>query len=137
MVAALLAGVVLEGRLVLVDGCRLGRLTLVLGDPGRAQARLVAMSEALISTLERFWPSGVSQERCSSRPVTVTRVPRARDSVAFSASSAQATTSKKLVDSSQVSSSRLSQRRLTAMLKLVVACPEGVKRSSGPWSGSR
>jgi hypothetical protein len=86
-----------------------------------AQRRLVAMSSALISTLERFCPSGVSQERCSSRPVTVTRVPRARDSVAFSASSPQAITSKKLVDSSQVLSSRLSQRRFTAIPKLVIA----------------
>ncbi len=57
-------------------------------------------SSATTSTLDRLSPSGVSQLRWSSRPVTMTREPLVRLSAAFSAISRQHTTSKKETASS-------------------------------------
>src|SRR5271154_4674735 len=96
-----------------------------------AQRRLGAISSATISTLDRLSPSWVSHERCSRRPVTITREPRARLSDAFSAISRQHTTSKNDVASSHSWVWRFCQRRLTANPKEAVGCPVLVKRSSG------
>src|SRR6185369_14773368 len=60
-----------------------------------AHRRLGAISSATISTTERFSPCSVSQLRCSSRPVTTTRVPLPIDSATFSAISRQHTTLRK------------------------------------------
>ena len=79
------------------------------------------ISSATTSTFERLSPSGVSQLRCSRRPVTMTREPRLSDSAAFSAISRQHTTSKKEVASSHSWVWRFCHRRLTARPKLAVA----------------
>src|SRR5205807_4833818 len=59
-----------------------------------AHRRLGPISSAMTSIFERLSPSWLSQLRCSSRPVTITRDPRVSDSLAFSAISRQHTTSK-------------------------------------------
>ena len=96
-----------------------------------AQRRLGPISSATISILERCSPSGVSQERCSRRPVTSTRAPLVSDSLAFSAISRQQTTSKNDTASFFSLVWRSFQTRLTASPKVAVAWPLGVKRSSG------
>src|ERR1019366_6737162 len=94
-----------------------------------AQRMLGPISSA--TTFDRLSPSGVSQLRCSRRPVTMTREPRLRLSAAFSAISRQQTTSKNEVASSHSCVWRFCHRRLTANPKLAVAWPVLVKRSSG------
>ncbi len=51
------------------------------------------------STTDRLSPSWVSQVRCSSEPVTMTRIPLVSDSATFSAMSRQHVPEKKLVSS--------------------------------------
>src|SRR5262249_8233139 len=96
-----------------------------------AQRRLGAISSATISTTERFSPCSVSQLRCSSRPVTTTRVPFPIDSATFSAISRQHTTLRKLVCSSHSFVWRFCQRRLTATENDALAAPPAVYRISG------
>src|SRR6202012_6222561 len=96
-----------------------------------AQRREGPISSATTSTFERLSPSWVSQLRCSSRPATMTRAPRVRVSLTFSAISLQHTTSKKDVASSHSWVWRFCQRRLTASPKEAVGCPVLVNRSSG------
>jgi hypothetical protein len=96
-----------------------------------AQRRLGPTSSAMTSTLDRFWPSSVSQERCSRRPVMIARLPFWRVSETFWPSWAQQTTSKNDVCSSHCWVWRFIQRRLTARPNVAMAWPEGVKRSSG------
>src|SRR5271166_1475252 len=91
-----------------------------------AKSRLGPISSATISTFERRSPSSVSQLRCSSRPVTTTRMPLARLRAAFSARSRQQTTSKNETASSHSLVSRSCQRRLTATPSRVVAWPSRV-----------
>src|SRR6202044_4292196 len=89
------------------------------------------ISSATTSIFDRLSPSGVSQLRCSRRPVTITRAPRLRLSAAFSAISRQQTTSKNEVASSHSWVWRFCHRRLTANPKVTLAWPVLVKRSSG------
>src|SRR5487761_2081920 len=84
-----------------------------------------ATSSATHSNLDRLLPSLSVHERCSIRPVTVTRQPFSSDSAQFSARLSHATQSKKCVTSS---SPRL---RFSAMVKLATGLPPGVKRNSG------
>jgi hypothetical protein len=91
-----------------------------------AQRRLGPISSATTSTTVRFSPWGVSQERCSRRPVTTTRVPLVIDSPMFSAISRQATTLKKETCSSHSWVWRFCQRRLTARPNDAVAAPPAV-----------
>ena len=60
-------------------------LRLVLVTVAVAHLRLGPRSSASISTTVLFSPSWFSQERCFSRPVTTTRLPRVSVSAAFSA----------------------------------------------------
>ena len=62
------------------DELRLVFVTLAV-----AHFRLGPRSSASISTTVRFSPSWFSQERCFSRPVTTTLLPRVSVSAAFSA----------------------------------------------------
>jgi hypothetical protein len=66
-----------------------------------AHLRLAPTSSASSSVTERFSPSGVSQLRWRSRPVTITRSPLPRDSARFSAWPRQTFTLKKLVSPSR------------------------------------
>ena len=82
------------------------------------------------SVTDRFSPSGVSQLRWRSRPVTITRSPLARESARFSAWPRQTLTLKKLVSPSRHWPSCWT-RWVTATRRLVTAIPLLVKRTSG------
>src|SRR5204863_9423738 len=75
--------------------------------------------------------SWVSQERCCSRPVTTTRVPRVSDSATFSARVRHAFTLKYDVSPSFHCPDSSLYRRLTATRNLQTAAPFGAYRSSG------
>src|SRR5579884_1337767 len=96
-----------------------------------AKRRLGATSSATTSTFECLVPSWPSQVRCSSRPLTTTRLPRAKDWSQFSPRVPQATTSMNDVDSSHSLDWRFCHLRLTATPKVAMAWPAPVKRSSG------
>ena len=84
------------------------------------------------STTVRFSPSLVSYDRCLSRPVTMTRVPRVSDSATFSAYCRHTAQRMKTVSPSFHSLVCLSRSRVVdATVKLATAAPLGVKRSSG------
>jgi len=86
-----------------------------------AQRRLGPISSAATSTTVRFSPSWVSHERCSSRPVTMTRMPLLSDSAAFSAISRHTTMLKNETFSSHSLVWRFCQRRLTARPNVATA----------------
>jgi hypothetical protein len=80
----------------------------------------------------RFSPSRVSYDRCLSRPDTMTRMPRVRDSATFSA--AWRHTLQRMNSASPSFHSpdwRSKVRGVAATVKLATAAPDGVKRSSG------
>ena len=89
-----------------------------------------ATSSASTSTTERLSPSGVSQLRDLSRPMTTARSPLDSDSVTCSASCRQTLTRKKLVSPSRQLSPSLT-RAVTARRKLATGLPLGVCLSSG------
>src|SRR4051812_1273574 len=100
---------------------RLALVTLAV-----AHFRLGPRSSASISMTVRFSPSWFSQERCLRRPVTTTRVPRVRDSAAFSASARQALTEKYDVSPSFHCPFSSLNRGLTATRNFATAAPLGV-----------
>jgi hypothetical protein len=89
---------------------------------GRGPLELAPTSSASISATDRFSPSGVSQVRCRSRPVTMTRSPFARESARCSAWPRQTLTLKKLVSPSRHSPSCW-MRWVTATRRLVTGVP--------------
>src|SRR5512133_3971609 len=104
-------------------------------------------SSASISVTDRLSPSGVSQLRCRSRPVTITRSPLESESARCSACPRQTLTLRKLVSPSRHSPSCW-MRWVTATRRLDSACSErwtldlqrvyyrtGVRRSQevSPW----
>jgi hypothetical protein len=95
-----------------------------------AHLRLAATSSASISAIERRSPSGVSQERCRSRPSTTTRSPLCSESARWVAVSRQALTRKNDVWPSRQAPSS-STRWVTATRRLDTGVPLLVKRSSG------
>src|SRR5829696_2560672 len=99
-------------------------------DLGRAHLSEAPTSSASISATDRFSPSGVSQLRWRSRPMTITRSPLARESARCSAWPRHTFTLK-----NEVSPSRHSpfcwRRWVTATRRLVTGVPVLVKRSSG------
>src|SRR4029453_11550238 len=95
-----------------------------------AQRREGATSSASTSTTDRLSPSGVSQLRLLSRPMTTARSPLVRDSLTCSASCRHTLTRKNEVSPSfQVSPSLI--RAVTARRKLATKLPLGVCLSSG------
>src|SRR4051812_32865727 len=80
----------------------------------------------------RFSPSRVSNDRCRSRPDTMTRMPRVSDSATFSAGWRH-TLQRRNSDSTSFHSLdwRSKVRGVDATVKLATAAPEGVNRSSG------
>src|SRR5512132_3274276 len=95
-----------------------------------AQRRDGATSSASTSTTERLSPSGVSQLRDLSRPMTTARSPLCSDSATCSASCRHTLTRKNEVSPSRQLSPSLT-RAVTATRKLATAWPLGVKRRSG------
>src|SRR3954453_11345881 len=80
----------------------------------------------------RFSPSLVSNERCLSGPLTMTREPRVSDSATFSATCRQ-TLQRRNTPSPSLHARdwRSKVPGVDATVKLATAAPEGVKRSSG------
>src|SRR6185369_12018888 len=90
------------------------------------------ISSTSTSTTVRFSPSRVSNVRCLSRPVTITRDPRVRLSATFSAASRQMLQRRNSASPSFHSPLwRSKMRGVDATVKLATAAPDGVKRSSG------
>src|ERR1700760_930140 len=80
----------------------------------------------------RFSPSRVSKERCLSRPVATTRMPRVSDSATFSAACRQIEQRRNSASPSFHSLVvRSSVRGVEATVNEATAAPDGVKRSSG------
>src|SRR4051794_37601226 len=80
----------------------------------------------------RFSPSRVSYDRCFSRPETMTREPRWRDSATCSAAWRHTVQARKSGSPSFHSLVALSMNRgVEATRNLATAAPDGVKRSSG------
>src|SRR5215211_7543612 len=95
-----------------------------------AQRSEGATSSASTSTTDRLSPSGVSQDRDLSRPMTTARSPLDSDSATCSASCRHTFTRKNEVSPSrQLSPSRT--RAVTARRKLATRLPLGVCLSSG------
>src|SRR5690606_9921263 len=89
-------------------------------------------SSTCISTTVRRSPSRVSNERWTSRPWTMTRMPFVSDSATFSAASRQIEQRMNRVSPSFHSFAwRSKVRGVDATVKLATAAPDGVKRSSG------
>src|SRR5215217_2717212 len=95
-----------------------------------ANFRLAPTSSASISATDRFSPSGVSQLRWRSRPVTITRSPFESESARCSAWPRHTFTLKKEVSPSRHSPSCW-MRWVTATRRLVTGVPVLVKRCSG------
>src|SRR5829696_8172055 len=95
-----------------------------------ANLRLAPTSSASISATDRFSPSGVSQLRWRSRPLTMTRSPLDRESARCSAWPRHTLTLKNEVSPSRHSPSCW-MRWVTATRRLVIGVPVLVKRSSG------
>src|SRR3954449_7439153 len=90
------------------------------------------ISSTSSSMTVRFSPSLVSNERCFSRPLTMTREPRVRDSATFSATCRHTLQRRNSASPSFHSCDwRSKVRGVEATVKLATAAPEGVKRSSG------
>jgi hypothetical protein len=78
--------------LSLIDGGWLLGVLVVLVVVAVAHLRLGPSSSATTSTTERALPSSDCQDRCASRPTTMTRLPSVSDSAAWTAWSRQTTT---------------------------------------------
>src|ERR1700712_3753124 len=90
------------------------------------------ISSTSSSMTVRFSPSFVSKDRCLSRPETITREPRVRDSATFSAACRQMLQRRKRASPSFHSLvPRSNVRGVDATVKFATAAPEAVKRSSG------
>ena len=80
----------------------------------------------------RFSPSRVSKDRCLSRPLTITRMPRVSVSATFSAAWRQMLQRRNSASPSFHSLVwRSKVRGVEATVKLATAAPDGVNRSSG------
>src|SRR3954447_579705 len=80
----------------------------------------------------RFSPSRVSNDRCRSRPCTMTRAPRVSVSATFSAAWRQMLQRRNSASPSfHLPDWRSKVRGVDATVKLATAAPEGVNRSSG------
>src|SRR4051794_38377094 len=80
----------------------------------------------------RFSPSLVSNDRCLSRPLTMTREPRVSDSATFSAACRHTLQRRNSASPSFHSCDcRSNVRGVEATVKFATAAPDGVKRSSG------
>jgi hypothetical protein len=90
------------------------------------------ISSTSSSMTVRFSPSLVSNERCLSRPETMTRAPRVSDSATFSAGWRQMLQRRNSASPSFHSpEARSKVRGVDATVKFATAAPEAVKRSSG------
>src|SRR5690606_34927412 len=110
-----------------VPAGRLTRLTLAVAY--RSEGPISSTSNSMTV---RFSPSLVSKDRCLSRPVTTTRLPRVSDAATLSAAwrpMLQRSTSASPSFHSPLARSKV--RGVDATVKFATAAPEAVKRSSG------
>src|SRR5690606_30766261 len=106
---------------------RLTLLTLAV-----AYRRDGPISSTSSSTTVRFSPSLVSNDRCLSRPCTMTRAPRVSVSATFSAAWRQMLQRRNSASPSFHSPlCRSNWRGVEATVKFATAAPDGVNRSSG------